>query len=1062
MNHLFNKLCRKLHMIWAITLMLFASSVLNAQTTKVTGRIIDEKGEAIIGAQVSVKGSKSGTASDIDGNFTLTANSQDILKISYIGYESIEIPVKQVLTKKAITLSEQAMNLDEVVVVGYGEFSRRTITSSLSKLDGKAIQNTPISSPYEAMKGRIPGVQIVQTNNTPGGGFSIKIRGGSSITQSNSPLVLVDGVERGMSELNPNDISSIEVLKDAASTAIYGARGSNGVILITTSKGGYDRKLRVTFESNIAYQEAETLRDYMGAEDYINTLRPAIANSPSPQWNKNPGYSVSSGNSGSSIYSTRYYNAGDVIPEGWKTMTDPIDSSKQLMFCDTDWQGLMFKSSTWQNYYASVDGGNSNLRYNGSVGYTNDAGIGIATGFKRFSLKSNTEAKINNKITANFNISFQRTSSDAYASQRNAIVRGLSACPTQIVYNEDGTPALGYNESSQTPIYYTYYSDNSDISKYLSLAGGLKWEIMKGWVANVTGSYYDTNEKIDTFMRANYYSESREATSTFDETTRWKMEAYSQYDKSFLEKHNFNIMGGYSYQKRKYDMTYAYGTGGSSDKIITIDASSETKGSSTQNEDVQIGFFGRMNYDFMKKYLLTLTARYDASSKFASGHRWGFFPGMSAGWIVTEEPWMKNVKYIDYLKLRMSYGKTGNNNIGVNDALGKYTATYKYDDNAAIRGSIMANKNLSWETTTQFDIGFETGLLKNRIYLSADFYNKETKNLLYDMSLPNTSGYSSVTTNLGTVRFWGLEFDLTTHNIEHKDFNWESHFTFSLSKNKVIKLPKNGLEKNRTGTDSYPIYSNGDGTYFGGLAEGEPLYRFYGYKAIGIFQTDEEAAKAPYDQLARGFNYKDGTTVAGRKFAGDYNWADRNNDGIITKGQDLYCLGVTQPWGTGGIGNTFRYKDLTLDIYLDYALGHSIHDDAFGRNFYATFSCNYALAKDVDKCWKQAGDDTRYAKFWANDSGAGQDNFNRDSNIFTHKGDYLCIRDISLSYNIPSRIIARYGAQSLQFTLSASNLYYFTALKGISPEIGTSSTYSTSYNAYPPTRRISFGIKLTL
>lgn len=578
---------------------------------------------------------------------------------------------------------------------------------------------------------------------------------------------------------------------------------------------------------------------------------------------------------------------------------------------------------------------------------------------------------------------------------------------------------------------------------------------------NASTSYYTQPNKSSSFTRANYYSTAREATSTWTNTQRIKTDIYSQYDHSFGQ-HNFNLMLGYSYQRRDYERLYAWGDGGSSDKISTIDASPNTQGSSTMNADSQIGFFGRLNYDYKGKYLFTATSRYDASSKFVKANRWGFFPGMSAGWIVSEEPFLKPVSQIDYLKLRVSYGMTGNNGIGVNDALGKYTATYKYNGNAAIRGTTMANANLAWENTTQLDLGFELGLFKNRIYLTADYYDKYTDNLLYAMSLPNTSGYSSVKTNLGRVRFWGYELELSTKNINRKNFSWDSRFVFSLLRNVVVKLPDNGLEKNRTGTTAYPMYSNGDGTYFGGLAEGEPLYRFYGYKATGIYQTDEEASYAPYDQLARGFDYRDGTTVAGRKFAGDYIWADRNNDGVITKGQDLFYLGVTEPPITGGISNTFRYKALSLNIYLDYAVGHSINDTSYQRYFFATFSCNYALAEAVKDCWKQTGDVTRYAKFWANDSGAGQDNYNRDSNVFTYKGDYLCLRELSLSYSLPEKWLKKVGVEGLQITLSGNNLHYFTVVKGISPEIGTSSTYDSSgYNNYPPVRRVSIGAKLT-
>ena len=1022
------------------------------------GTITDTDGLPVIGAAVMIDGTNNGVVSDADGNYAISVRKGQTLRVSCIGYEDKLVVYNGELALD-ILLSFATTALDEVVVVGYGEYSRRSITSAISKLNGDEIAEMPVSSATEALKGRISGLHVVQTNNTPGGAFSMKIRGGSSITNSNEPLVYVDGVERSMSEINANDIASIDVLKDAASSAIYGARGSNGVILVTTRKGAFGRAPKVTFEANVAYQEPETLRDFLNAEDYISILRPAVALCPSPTWNFNSGWSVSSGNTGSSIYSTRYYNEGDTLPEGWKTMADPLDPSKTLMFCDTDWQSIMFRPAMWQSYYIGLDGGSEHIRYNGSIGFLDDDGIGLATGYSKFSIKSNAEIKVSRKLTASINSNFQYTDTDAYANQRDAISRGLSAAPTQITYYEDGTPALGYNETSQTPLYYTYYSDNTNVNKHVSLAGTLRWEILPGWTLSGTASYYSLEGKSSTFLRSNYYNQSRPATSAWSETRRLKTDAYTQYKTTIADVHNIDLMAGFSWQDRYSEKLEASGYGGSSDKITTIDAASETTGTSTINEDAQMGFFARANYDFRNKYLLTLVARYDASSKFMEANRWGFFPGVSAGWIVTEEPWMKQVKPIDYLKARVSLGQTGNNNIGINDAMGKYTATYTYNGNAAIRGTTMPNANLFWETTTQLDAGFEIGLFRNKIYLTADYYDKYTDNLLYDMSLPNTSGYSKVTTNLGTVRFWGVELELTTKNIERDNFSWETKLVYSFNRNVVVKLPDNGVANNRTGTTAYPIYSNGDGTYFGGLAEGEPLYRFYGYKAIGIYQTDEEAAKAPFDQLARGFDYRDGTSVLGRKFAGDYNWADRNGDGVITKNQDLFCLGVTEPPINGGINNTFRMGRFTVDLYMDYAIGHSIYDESLGRYFYATFSCNYALSEYVKDCWKEAGDVTRYAKFWANDSGAGQDNFNRMSNIFTYRGDYLCLRELSVKYSVPEKVYRKIGMSGLQLSLSGNNLYYLTAVKGISPEIGTASTYDSSYSNYPPVRKITFGVK---
>lgn len=418
--------------------------------------------------------------------------------------------------------------------------------------------------------------------------------------------------------------------------------------------------------------------------------------------------------------------------------------------------------------------------------------------------------------------------------------------------------------------------------------------------------------------------------------------------------------------------------------------------------------------------------------------------------MLTEEPWLNDIRHLNFLKLRASYGSTGNNaSVGIYDAYGSYGASYMYNGNSGIKPSEMPNEKLQWETSNQLDIGIEAGLFKNRIYVSADFFDKRTRNLLYEQNLPNTTGFSKFWTNLGKVRFWGYELELTTRNIVKKNFSWESKLVLSYQQNKVLKLPDNGIAKNRTGGIAL-----GDGTFFGGIAEGEPLNRFYGYVATGIIETEEQAANANYDALSR-------LPQKGAKRVGDYEWADRNGDGQITTA-DQFCLGVTVPPFTGGLQNSFRLKNWTLSLYLDWATGHSIFDESYSRYFYGTFTNNYALAKDVLKAWKKPGDKTKYAKFYANDSNWGNDNYNRRAtNTFTYKGDYLCLREITLQYSLPSKLFTKVGLKGVTLTVSGNNLYYFTEVKGISPEAGSSTTYDGDvfYN-YPPIRRFSFGVRL--
>jgi len=639
-----------------------------------------------------------------------------------------------------------------------------------------------------------------------------------------------------------------------------------------------------------------------------------------------------------------------------------------------------------------------------------------------------------------------------YENQRNIIARGLANPPTMNAYYDDGTPVEGYNATSQTPLFYQEYYDNNKQKNYLSLIGGLNWNIVEGLTANVQGSFYNQGTKTTSFVRENVFDASRKSSWAQNLTERIKADIYLQYKKTWAAAHNFSAMLGYSYQNRYYEVAKMAGTGSTSDKITTINGSSNVDISdvtSSTEKETQMGFFGRINYDFKGKYMVSATFREDGSSKFVGDNRWGFFPGISTGWVLTEEPWLKNIKNFDFFKLRVSYGSTGNSGgVGVYDAYGAYGANYVYNSVAGIKPTEMPNEGLKWETTTQLDVGFEMGLVNNRIYMSFDYYDKYTHNLLYEQTLPNTTGFSTIWTNIGKVRFWGLEYELTTHNIQNKNFNWDSKLVLSYNRNEVVSLPDNGIAQGRTGGIAL-----GDGTFFGGIAEGEPLYRLYGYKALGIFQNEEDLSQAYYDNLSR-------VPSKGQKRIGDYEWTDRNGDGQITTA-DQFCLGVTVPTFTGGLTNNFRYKNWTLSIYLDWAMGHVIFDEAYNRYFYSTYTCNYALAAEVLKCWKQEGDQTRFAKFTANDSAWGNDNYNRSVNdIFTYKGDYLCIREISLQYSMPEKLFKKNILKGVTFTLSGNNLYYFTQVKGISPEMGTASTYGDGYNNYPPVRRVSFGAKL--
>ncbi len=1051
---------KKLNHFYLLFVLLLFSLSIAAQEYTITGVVTDHEGLTIPGASVSVKNTTRGTITDLDGKYSIAVSKGEVLIYSFVGYKPQEQSIADSRPVN-IKLSISTVGLDEVVVVGYGTQSRRTITSAITKVGGEALKNIPISTVGEGLKGKIAGARLYSNNNTPGADVTIRIRGGSSINKSNDPLILVDGVERAFSGINPNDIESIEILKDAASTAIYGSRASNGVVLITTKKGDFGKKANITFEANLAMQEPETLYDFMNAEDYLRTVRPAVAIGPNSKYNQMDGYSASSGNTASSIYSTRYLKDGETVPAGYKSMIDPIDPTKTLIFQDNNFQDEIYKKALWQNYYVGIDGGNDGIKYSSSIGYTDDGGVALATGFQRLSMRSAMDIKINEHLNFASGFDYSKTDSEEYSNQMNVISRGLATPPTQKKYNEDGTPTKGYNATSPNPIWYKYYNDQSTVDKRLSAYGKLTYRIIDGLKADVQLSTYNHHSKDDSFMKANEFNGLRPTTSSFGELNRNKLEAYGTYNKSILN-HSFSVMAGYSYQRDKNQALSASVTGASSDKVPTLTAGPDkTDATSSFTEDVTIGYFGRLSYDFKKKYLFSATFREDASSRFASGHQWGFFPGASAGWVVSDESFMKNIKNLDNLKLRVSYGQTGNNSIGLYDAYGKYSTSAKYNGIAGIVPSTMPNTELTWEVSTQLDAGFDLSIFNNRLSISGDYFNKITDNLLFSKELPNTSGFSNVQTNIGKVKFYGFDIEVSSTNIQTKDFSWSSKLTWSFVKNKVLKLPDNGREKNRIGGITLA-----DGTSFGGTAEGESLYSYYGYVVDHIIETQEGADNAIYDSKAKGYRFSDKKKIAGRKEIGDYEWKNRNgslqrNGKDYIDDQDQFLLGYTVPTSTGGLNNSFSYKNFNLNIFLDWALGHSIQNSSEMRYFMNTFANNYTLIDEVKECWSKPGDNTKYARFTANDPDDGNSNFSRSSNVFNYKGDYLCIREVSLQYNVPSSKLGKFGIQNLAFTLSGNNLHYFTAVKGVSPEVGTSTTYNSSYYNYPPIRRFSAGIKVT-
>ena len=1036
-----------------------------AQNLALKGVVKDNTGEKLTGVSIIVENTSTGTTTNSDGEYSIEAPKGATLVFFFLGFETQRVEVGN-RTVVDVVMSQTAVGMDEVVVVGYGTQSRRTITSAVTKIDGDLVKGTPVNTLGEALKGKIAGARVYSSNNTPGADPVIRIRGGSSIDGNNDPLILVDGVERAFSGIHPNDIESMEVLQDAASTAVYGSRGSNGVVLITTKSGKRNTGPRVTFDANVGFQQAERRFDLLGAEDYIRIVRTSIAEGTSPMNNFTSGFSASSINDANSVYSTRWLEEGEAVPAGYKKMRDPLDNTKWLIFQDNDWQDVLFRDNWWQNYYVGIDGGTEKTSYAASVGYTKDDGVALGTGYDRLNARISLNSNVTKRLRVRATADYSDARSEEFDNQMNAISRALSAAPTMKRYMADGvTPAYGYNATSLNPEYYAYIYDFDNRNKRLSIVGGLDWEIIDGLKATVDASTYNHVTRKSSFRKRGYFSNLTPTTESFNELTRTKLDAYVNYSRTFAEKHSLSAMAGYSYSRDKTNAFAASAEGGGSDLTPTLTAQPDrTSSTSSFSEIVMLSYFGRINYDYKKKYMLTATFRADGSSKFLKGNQWGYFPAMSAGWMISEENFMESTRrVVDDLKLRVSYGQTGNNYISVNDARGKYNVNF-YNGNPGLHPAVMPNQDLQWEVTTQLDAGFDLSMFNNRLMVTADYFNRLTDNLIYSKDMPNTTGFSSVKTNIGKVRFYGFDLEISSRNIVKKNFSWESKFTWSYVKNKVVKLPDNGLPQNRV--DGIRVGNTNE--YFGGIAEGEPLYQVVAFKMKHIIRTPEQLAAAIYDSYSKGYNPDDGTTVKGRKNMGDYEWVNRpGTTKAVVNGEeveqinseDKFVIGYSVPHSTGGFSNTFRYKGLSLNVYLDWAIGHTIRHAQMARQFINTFTGNTALNAGVLDTWSPQNPDAKYARFYSGGESVSA-NFKNDSDVFAFKGDYLCIRELSLAWDLPKKFVSKLGMQGASITLAGNNLHYFTAVPGVSPEVGTMSTNAAGYNNYPPIRRISLGIKV--
>ncbi|MGV3588773.1 MAG: SusC/RagA family TonB-linked outer membrane protein [Adhaeribacter sp.] len=1009
----------------------------------ITGKVSSAKGEALPGVTVLLKGTTIGATTGVDGTYAISVPEQGgTLVFSFIGFATTEKTFSGPGAVN-ITMDEDAKALQEVVVVGYGTQKKADLTGAVATVSAEKFKNKAAVSYGEALVGQMAGVQVQQTSGAPGGeGLSIRVRGTGSITAGMSPLYVVDGYpmeSSAFSLINPSDIESIQVLKDASSTAIYGSRGSNGVVIITTKKGQKGPPT-IAFNTYFGMQQVAKKIDMMNREEYLQFFKDGhnqawLDRAPMAG---DPAHTINDPNEMRQKYSNSSFY---IIPESFN---DPNN------FVDTDWQDVMLRNAMMQRHELSIMGGSENTRYSVSGGYTDQDGIEIHSDYKRYNLRSSVTSNIGKKLEIGLNIA-------GYFSESNNLDNGKDSPLSYAIYlppiypvrNADGT----YGSQVRNPEIWagdvanplgiaenvTNFTNKNGIiaSTYAQyeFIPGLKYKIsLNGTLDNRRLKYYRPSFVDTDGSRAPKTADARNETWLDRD---WLIEQTLTYNKNFGEKHSFNALVGYTTQKVYGEYARVNAQNFPNDVVRTINAGQIVGGSNTEYQNSMISYLGRINYSYDSKYLLTANFRTDGSSRFGANNKWGTFPSLSVGWRVNSESFLSDVSQISDLKLRASWGLVGNNRIGNYDAIAR-TGTGYYVLNNALVNTVnpinYPNPDLGWEKTRQWNLGFDFGLLNDRIRLEADFYNSTSVDLLLNVPVPTLTGYASQLQNIGQVENKGMEYLLRTRNLTG-DFKWSTDFNISFNRNKVLAL----------GPDARPIYAgaaNAANTFITTI--GQPVATFYGYKYDGVFKNQAELDAAPHLPNDR---------------PGDPRYIDINNDGQITAADKTF-LGNNQPKFIYGFNNDFSFKNFDFNVQLTGSQGAKIfsffnrmvgiyHGDRNGR---AKLNDRWRYETEVG-----SGDILR-----ANRDPKGLQK--EPSSYWVENGSYLRIRNLTLGYNFDNALLQRIRMKGLRLYVTGQNLYTFTKYPGYDPETsseGSGLSRGGDYLGYPAARSFIAGLNVS-
>lgn len=1045
---------------------------IKGQDVLINGTVTDINGQPIIGVNVVNKATLNGVITDFDGNFSITVlNEEVILSFSSIGFKTQDIMVGN-QTVLNVVLLENATNLDEVVLIGYGSQSRGQVTTSISKLDTDVLENAVFANAASALQGTLSGVRVQSVSGQPGAAPRIIVRGGTSINNpdGSSPLYLIDGVQRtDMNNIAPDDIESIQVLKDAASTSIYGALGSNGVVIIKT-KSGKAGKVTVNYRVNSGISNVGKTYDMANARDYLTLSRRGMLSRPGQPDNLfrlglADAFGTGNDLTNNTAHTTQYLTDENEykLSEGWESMQDPVDPSKTLIFKETDWQDVLFRTGKITDHHLSVSGGTETARMNASIGYLKQDGTAITSDFNRFTANLNGNFKVNDKLDVFANMVYARTQANEINNFTNVFARAMTLPPTTKFTFEDGTLAPGVQRSEGNPAYLLNLEQNENVINNLTLLGGFHYKIVPGLTFDPQVSLYSNTSNGAYFMPSflngpNNLNTSRQSIATNDITRNTQADAVFNYKLLNSSKHNFGSTLGFSYVKRTNNTLRAEGSGAATDNISTLNASSvPVSVSSTVSNRVIMGYFGRVNYNFDNKYFLSVNARYDGASNLGSKNKWGLFPGISLGWNLHEMSfWDVFPDDMFSLKLRSSYGVNGNiGNLTDYAAQGEYSIGNNYFGNSGIQLSNLPNDDLQWEESRTIDVGVDIGLFNSRINIIADYYRRVTDNLITTLTLPPSSGVGGVLTNLGSLENKGFEIEMNAQLLSSaSDFQWNISLNAARVETTVLSLPDNGTENNRIGGFLVWDEATADYQWKGGIQEGSRIGDYYVYKNLGIYATDAEAQApgVPLDALV--------TTPTKTKFGGDSIWQDTDGNGIIDSRDRVYGGNIFPEW-TGGFTNSISYKGFSLTTRFDFTTGHTIHNYV-GQFMDGGWKTNMNMTQyRVDNSWRQQGDIATLPVYgWESERSQRNlfginDNLRRNT-LYTGKGDFLAFREMTFAYNFQRPLLDRLNISSLRLNLTGTNLGYFTKSRVLNPEEG-----GRDYGRYPNPRNITLGLNIS-